>query len=106
MTPCAVLDLDDPRVGVEAQFPRDAFLDLGLRSGPFAEAPAERPVRRSRVLEYALRRRTEQLGGAVEPVELYENGPGLLGATPPPGGKGSFQVATADICFGPYCCIL
>src|SRR6516162_5365662 len=82
MTPCAVLDLDDPRVGVEAQFPREAFLDLGLRSGLFAEAAAERPIRRPRVLEYALRRRTEQLRGAVEPVELDENGPGLLGATP------------------------
>src|SRR5262249_19185194 len=103
MTPCAVLDLDDPRVGVEAQFPREAFLDLGLRSGLFAEAAAERPIRRSRVLEYALRRGTEQLRGAVEPVELDENGSGLLGSTPSYCCKSSFQVAAADIGCDPDC---
>src|SRR5262249_3209694 len=71
-------DLEDPRVRVEAEFPREAFLDLGLRSRLFAEAPAEHSVRWPRVVEDALRRRTEQLGGAVEPIELDENSPGLL----------------------------
>src|SRR5262249_62329686 len=82
MAPGTVLDLEDPRVGVEAEFPREALLDLGLRSRLFAEAPAEHSVRWPRVVEDALRRRTEQLGGAVEPIELYEKNPRLLRTTP------------------------
>src|SRR5215510_698929 len=103
MAPGAVLDFKDPRVRVEAQFPREAFLDLGLRSGLFAKAPAEHSVRWPRVVEDALRRRTEQLGGAVEPIELDENGPGLLGTTPTHGRKGSFDVAAADVGRHPDC---
>ena len=103
MTPGAVLDFEDPRVRVEAQFPREAFLDLGLGSGLFAEAPAEHSVRWPRVVEDALRRRTEQLGGAVEPIELDENSPGLLGTTPAHGRKGSFDMTAADIGRDPDC---
>src|SRR5262249_47633422 len=103
MTPGAVLDLEEPRVGVEAEFPREAFLDLGLGSGLFAEAPAEHSIRWPRVVEDALRRRTEQLGGAVEPIELDENRPGLLGTPPAHGRKGSFDVAAADIGCDPDC---
>src|SRR5262249_17720799 len=56
-----------------------------------------------RVVEDALRRRPEQLRGAVEPIELDENSPGLLRATPPHGREGSFDVAAADIGCDPDC---
>src|SRR5262249_31889541 len=103
MTPGAVLDLEDPRVGVEAEFPREAFLDLGLGSGLVAEAPAEHSIRWPRVVEDALRRRTEQFGGAVEPIKLDENSPGFLGTPPTHGRKGSFDVAATDIGCDPDC---
>src|SRR5262249_35386011 len=82
---------------------REAFLDLGLRSGLFAEAPAKHSVRRPRVIENALRRRTKQLRGAVEPIELDENSPGLLGSTPPHRREGSFDMAAANIGCDPDC---
>ena len=103
MTPSAVLDLDDPGVGVELQFPDQAFLDLGLRCGLFGKTPAEEPIGRTRVLENALRRRAEQLGGAIELIELDENGARLLGSAPANGREGSLGVAAPDIGCDPDC---
>src|SRR5262245_2647860 len=97
MTPGAVLDFEDPGVRVEAQFPREAFLDLRLRSRLLAETPAEQSIRWMRVVEGALRRRTEELRRAVEPVQLHENGPSLLSTAPPHGGESPFGVAAADV---------
>src|SRR6266480_984890 len=59
MTAAAVLNLEDPRIRIEAQFAREAFLDLGFRGGLFVEAAAEQPVRRTRMVEHALRRRAK-----------------------------------------------
>src|ERR687887_1866467 len=57
MTAGAVLDFEDPCIWIEAQFACEAFLDLGFRDGLFTDAAAEQPVRRTRMLEHALRRR-------------------------------------------------
>src|SRR5215475_15192770 len=103
MTPSAVLHLKDPCVGVEAQFPREAFLDLSLRSGFFAEASAEQPVRWTRIVENALGRGAEQLRRPVQSIEFDENGAGLLRAASPHGGEGAFAVAAADIGGDPDC---
>ncbi len=54
-------------------------------------------VGRMRFVERALRRRAEQLGGAVEPVELDEDRAGLLGAAAAHRREGAFDVAAADI---------
>src|SRR4029077_5553146 len=97
MTSGAVLHLEDPGVGVEAQFSREAFLDLSLWSGFFAEASAEQPVRWTRVVEHALGRGAEQLRRAVQSIELDENGAGLLRSAPSHGGEGAFDVAAADV---------
>lgn len=59
MTTGAVLNFENPRIGIEAQLPREAFLDLSFWGGLFAEAAAEQPVRRTRMVERALRRRAE-----------------------------------------------
>ena len=72
MTPGAVLHLENPRVGVEAQFSRKALLDLGLRSGLFAEAPTEQPVRWTRIVEHALGRGAERQGAPIS--VLYQAG--------------------------------
>lgn len=93
----AVLDFEDPSVGIEAQFPREAFLDLRLWSGLLAVAPAEQPVRGVGIVEDALRRRPEQLRRAVQSVQLHENGPSLLSTAPPHGRENSFGVAAADV---------
>src|ERR671934_349973 len=65
MTSGAVLHLEDPGVGVEAQFSREAFLDLSLGSRFFAEAAAEQPVRWTRIVEHTLGRGAEQFRRAV-----------------------------------------
>src|ERR1700751_2252375 len=49
MTSGAVLHLEDPGVGVEAQFSGEAFLDLSLGSRFFAEAATEQPVSWTRI---------------------------------------------------------
>src|SRR5947208_15068245 len=82
MTSGAVLDFKDPGVGVEAEFPREAFLDLCIRSGLLSVAPAEQPVRWMRVIEDALRRRPEQLLRAVDPVRPNGDAPTSRTAAP------------------------
>ena len=46
-----VLDLDDPGVGIEADFARDPLLDLRLRHGRLAETADERAIARMGVVE-------------------------------------------------------
>src|SRR5882757_2783391 len=81
VAPGAILDLDDPGIGVEAQLADQAFLDLGLGHRLLAQASAEQPIGRARIVEGTLRRRAEQLRSSIEPVQLDENGARLLGAT-------------------------
>ena len=68
---------------------------------PAMHALNSRPGRASS--NAALRRRTEQLRGAVETVQLDENRAGLLGAASPHRRKGAFQMAAADIGRDPDC---
>src|SRR5215470_5213983 len=91
----AVLDLDDPGIGIEAQLAREALLDLGLRRR--LHATAEEPIRGARIVEHALRRRPEQLGRAVKPVELDEDGAGLLCPAPAYRRERALGVAAPDI---------
>src|SRR5438094_9844966 len=48
-------------------------------------------------VEGALRRRTEQLGGTVEPIELDEDRARLLGPTPPHRREGAVAMAAPHI---------
>jgi hypothetical protein len=54
---CAVLDLYDPNIRIEPQLACETLLDLDFRCWRLGQAPAEQPIRRSRCLEGALRRR-------------------------------------------------
>src|SRR5580704_2608054 len=96
MTPGAILDLEHPSVRIETELAQDPLLDPAFRRRLFLEATAERAVGR-RVVEGGLRRRPEQFRGPVEPIELDEDRPGLLGATVPYRRKCAFAVAAAQI---------
>src|SRR5215468_7066156 len=97
VAPGAILDLDDPGVGIETELAHQAFFDLGLGSRLLGQAPREQAVGGTRVVEYALRRRAEQLRGPIKTVELDENRAGLFGPAPPHGCKCPFDLAAADI---------
>ena len=97
MAPGAILDLENPGVGIEPDFAHDPLLDLGFRRRLLLEAAAKRAIGRVRLLEGGLRRRAEQLGGAVEAIELDEDRAGLLGAMPAHRRKGAFAVAAPQI---------
>src|SRR4051812_18577636 len=103
MPPGAILNLDDPYVGIETHFARETFLDLGLGGRQFTKASDEEPVCGTRIVEDALRRRSEQLGGPIKPIELDEYGSGLFGAAPADGRERAFDVAAADIGGNPDC---
>src|SRR5207253_7660633 len=92
-----ILDLDDPDVRVEADFAPKSLLDLGVRYWLTAEAARKRPICRSGVIESALRCWAEQLRRAIEPIQLDENGAGLLGAAVPHGGEGPFAMTAANV---------
>src|SRR5207247_11390788 len=62
-----------------------------------AEGPAESAIGRISIVEGALWRWREQFRGAVEPVQLDEDGAGLFGPAPPYRGKGPLDVAAANI---------
>src|SRR5437763_1343677 len=93
MAPVAVLDLDDPGVGIESDFARDAFFDLVIRCRLLLEAAAEGAIARASIVKRRLRRRTEQFGGPVKAIELDENRTCLLGAAPAHDGESSLDVA-------------
>lgn len=97
MTSGTVLNLQDPGVGIEAQFSCEAFLDLSLGSWFFAEAAGEQPIRWTRIVEHTLGRGAEQFRRAVKSIELDENGPRLLRSAPPNGSERAFDVAAADV---------
>src|SRR5262249_61942021 len=101
MSPRAILALDDPGVGIEAQLAREPLLDLRLRRWLVGEAAGEQAVGRTGVIEHALRRRAVELGGAVEPVELDEDHAGLRGAAVAHRRERPLDVATAGIGRGP-----
>src|SRR5205085_2250058 len=63
----------------------------------FGEALVEEPVSRTGALKDALRGGPEQLGGAVEAVELDENSARLFGAAVPHRGERAFSMAATNI---------
>src|SRR5215475_5095418 len=68
VAPGAILDLDDPGVGIEADLAHQTFFDLGLGSRLLGQAAREQAVGGTRIVEYALRRRAEQLRRAIKTV--------------------------------------
>ena len=95
--PGAILDFDDPDVGIEFDLARQIGLDRGIGRRPLFEARGEGAVGIAHRVEFALRRRTEQIRGAVEPVDADEHGAGLLGAAPAHDRGEAFDLTAAQI---------
>ena len=76
---------------------REIGFDLVVRPWLIAQARHEGAIDRPRVVEFGLRRRSEQIGGPVEPIDLHEDRTRLLRAAPAHDRIGAFHHAAADI---------
>src|SRR5580704_11658844 len=99
--PGAILDLNDPDVGIELDLARQISLDRFVGRRPLLEARAESAIRLPHRVEFALRRRAEQIRSAVEPADADEHGPRLLGAAPAHDGGSALDLTTAQISGNP-----
>jgi hypothetical protein len=91
----SVLRLDDPNIWIEIDLAGEFLFGVG-RSDPWvAMEPREKPV--LAVLHFALRRRSEQSGETVEPVDLHKNRAGFRSTPAAQHGKGAFMRAASEI---------
>ena len=71
--PGAILDFDNPDIGIVADFTHQPRLDVGVARRRFAaKDDREDAARRMRFVEHRLRRRTEQHRRAVQFADPYE----------------------------------
>ena len=90
-----VLRLDDPNIGVEVDLAGEFLFGFGRIDPGVAMKPREKPA--LAILHFALRRRSEQSGETVEPVDLDKNRAGLGRAAPAQYGGGAFMRAVSEI---------
>ena len=100
--PGAVFDLDDPDVGVEFDLACQIGLGVGLGGAVRLQAADECAIGRPRFVEHALRRRSIDIGSAVELRHLDEHRARLLGAAAAQHGLRTFDLAAADVGRDPY----
>src|SRR5271166_4659557 len=93
----AIFNFEDPCVRIELDFAHDPLFDLGFRSRTGRNAASKRTVAGMRLLESGLRRRPEQFGSSVQPVELDENRSCLFGAAPAHGRESPLAVAATQV---------
>ena len=84
-----VLRLDDPNIRIEVDLAGEFLFGFGRIDPGVAMEPREKPV--VAILHFALRRRSEQSGETVQPVDLDKNRAGLGRATSAQHGKGAFS---------------
>src|ERR1700722_7572569 len=102
--PSAILDFDDPDVGIEFHLARQIGLDRSICCRPLFEAKTEGAIGIAYRVEFALWRRTEQFRGAVKPVDANEYGSGVLGAAPAHHRGEAFDLAATKIGGNPKSC--
>jgi hypothetical protein len=90
-----VLRLDDPDIRIEVDLADEFLFGFGRIDPGVAMEPREQTF--VAILHFALRRRPEQSGATVEPVDLDKNRAGLGRATPAQYGGGAFMRATPEI---------
>ena len=61
----AILDLDDPKVGIEPKLTHQVSFNVGDWNRLFDEAGAKRPVRRMGLCKRRLWRRAEEVRGTI-----------------------------------------
>src|SRR5262249_22914533 len=78
-----VFHLENPKVRIELNFPRQTRFDLAVHCGrPAAGNSAEHAIRRARILKDGLGRRPVENSRPVESIDLDEDGAGFLSSTP------------------------
>lgn len=90
-----VFRLDDPNIGVEMDLAGEFLLGFGRVDPRVRMEPRENPV--LAILHFALRRRSEQSGATVEPVDLDKNRASLRRTPAAQHGRGTFMCATPEI---------
>ena len=94
-----VLRLDDPNIRIEPDLAGEFLFGFGRIDPGVAMEPREKPV--LAVLHFALRRRSEQSGETVEPVDLHKNRAGFRSTPAAQHGRGAFLRAASEICRHP-----
>jgi hypothetical protein len=89
-----ILDFDDPKIRIKTDF---ALQTLFSRSNvdPFSRMKWSEEPRI--MVDFALRRGTEQCAVAVEPIDLDNDGAGFGGTTPAQNRSDAFNAAAAQI---------
>lgn len=93
----AVFGLNDPKVGVEADLSGQIGLRFGVRCRHCFHGRGERAIDRMLVLERGLRGRSIDVRGIIKAVDLNENRPCIIGATPANRGKHSLDVTAPHV---------
>jgi hypothetical protein len=94
-----VLRLDDPNIRIETDLAGEFFFGFGRIDPGVAMEPHEKPL--LAILQFALRRRSEQSGETVEPVDLDKNRAGFRSTPAAQHGKGAFMRTPSEIGFHP-----
>jgi hypothetical protein len=90
-----VLRFDNPNIGVEVELAGEFFFCFGRIDPGTVMEPREQTV--VAILHFALRRRSEQSGTTVEPIDLDENRTGFRSTPAAQHGRGAFMRATPEI---------
>lgn len=91
----AILDVDDPQVGVELAFARDVLSRIG--SVDPLPVMQTREAAHAVIAGLALRRRTENRHTSVETIKNNEDRTGFIGAALSQSRKRAFDCAPAQI---------
>src|SRR6516225_5838264 len=92
----AVLDFDNPKIGVKLGLPRQILFDFRVGRGLRRKACGEDAIRSAR-LKRALRCGSKQLGRPIQPADAHENRTGLFGTAPPHDSRTTFDLAAPQI---------
>jgi hypothetical protein len=90
-----VFRLDDPNIRIETDLACEFLLGFGRIDPGVPMEPREKPV--LAVLHFTLRRRSEQSGETVEPVDLDKNRAGFRSTPAAEHGKGTLMRAASEI---------
>ena len=94
----AILDLNNPKVGIKCDFPFEPLLRLvGIDRRPGMRAGEDPFDAGRRVSREGLRRRPVERRAPVQVIDFDENGAGLRGAAPAKDGARPFHSASAQI---------
>jgi hypothetical protein len=90
-----VLRLDDPNIRIETDLAGEFLFGFDRIDPGVGMEPREKPV--LAILHFAPRRRSEQCGETIQPVDLDKNRAGFRSAPAAQHGKGAFTRAASEI---------